>query len=156
MSLSAQTYAVIQFGPEAKAAIEKGTFLGSPNRVYAGPGLGSNAFLNGQIYSRAFESEKLEELTLLECIDAYSTTFQSTGGNVFLVVDQGVMNITDAYGIFPVISPHGECSAETVRNGYTSNSKKRSLAGVLLRTVTDTYQDCKPIPRSGRPFWASR
>jgi hypothetical protein len=114
MSLSAQTYAVIQFGPEAKAAIEQGTFLGSPNRVSAGPlAPMHNASLAGQIYSRAFKSGKLEEMTLLECIDAYSTTFQSARGNVFLVVDQGVMNITDAYGIFPVISPHGECSAET-------------------------------------------
>jgi hypothetical protein len=110
MSLSAQTYAVIQFGPEAKAAIENDAFAGSPNLTYF-PRWGSyNASFNGLLYSRAFERGQLEELTLLECIDAYSTTFQSTRGNVFLVVDEGVMNSTVVYGTFPIIDRSGSCS----------------------------------------------
>jgi hypothetical protein len=113
MSLSAQTYAAIQFGPEAKAAIENGTFDGSPNITSIGYMGTYNASLNGQLYSRALKSGRLQELTLLECIDLYSTTFQSTRGNVFLVVDEGVMNTTDAYGTFPSIYRSGTCSAET-------------------------------------------
>jgi hypothetical protein len=113
MSLSAQTYAVIQFGPEAKAAIENGAFAGSPNLTSIGFMDYYNASFNGLLYSRAFESGQLEELTLLDCIDAYSTTFQSTRGNVFLVVDKGVMNTTDAYGTFPIIDRSGFCSADT-------------------------------------------
>jgi hypothetical protein len=113
MSLSAQTYAVIQFGPEAKAVIENGAFAGSPNLTSIGFMDYYNASFNGLLYSRAFESGQLEELTLLDCIDTYSTTFQSTRGNVFLVVDKGVMNTTDAYGTFPIIDRSGFCSADT-------------------------------------------
>jgi hypothetical protein len=72
-----------------------------------------NSTFNGQLYSEAYESGRLEELSLLECIDAYSITFQSTRGNVFLVVGEGVMNTTDAYGIFPSIIRSGQCAAET-------------------------------------------
>jgi hypothetical protein len=113
MSLSAQTYAVIQFGPEAKAAIENDAFAGSPDVVSRELGVSYNISSNGLIYSNAFKSRRIEELSLLECINAYSTTFQPTRGNVFLVVDEGVMNTTDVYGIFPSIELSAGCSAET-------------------------------------------
>ncbi|OAL05186.1 hypothetical protein IQ06DRAFT_361376 [Phaeosphaeriaceae sp. SRC1lsM3a] len=110
MSLSAQTYAVIQFGPEAKAAIENGSFDGSLNTTLFQE---SSAYLNGLFYSEAYQTGQLEELTLLECIDAYSTPFQATRGNVFLVVDEGLMGVNEAVGTFPVIERSGQCSAET-------------------------------------------
>jgi hypothetical protein len=47
MSLSAQAYGVIQFGPEAKAAIENGSFAGWRNITQQS----SNAYLNGLMYS---------------------------------------------------------------------------------------------------------
>lgn len=110
MSLSAQTYAVIQFGPEAKAAIENGSFDGSLNTTLFQE---SSAYLNGLFYSEAYQTGQLEELTLLECIDAYSTPFQAIRGNVFLVVDEGLMGVNEAVGTFPVIERSGQCSAET-------------------------------------------
>jgi hypothetical protein len=109
MSLSAQAYGVIQFGPEAKAAIENGSFAGSRNITQQS----SNAYLNGLMHSQAFEAGQLEELNLLECIDAYSNSFQSARGNVFLVVDEGVMDTNEAAGIFPSIIRSGLCSAQT-------------------------------------------
>jgi hypothetical protein len=113
MSLSAQTYAVIEFGPEAKAAIENGSFDRSPNTTFISPSTTYNASLNARVYSKTFKSGGVEELTLLECIDAYSTPFQSTRGSVFLVVNENVMDSDDAFGTFPVIERSGICSAET-------------------------------------------
>lgn len=72
MSLSAQTYAVIQFGPEAKAAIENGTFYRMLNTTNANE---FDAYVNGRIYANAYNAGQLEELTLLECINVYSTAF---------------------------------------------------------------------------------
>jgi hypothetical protein len=112
MSTSAQTYGVFQFGPEAKAAMENGSFNGSQDSTsvmwdYYNP------YLNGQLYRTAFKEGRLDEMTPLECINAYSTTFQSTRGNVYLIVEEGVMGVDDAYGFFPTIERTGSCSAET-------------------------------------------
>lgn len=112
MSISAQTYGVFQFGPEAKAAMENGSFDGSQNTTCTS-GTCFNPYLNGQLYSTAFKEARLEELTPLECINAYSATFQSTRGNVFLIVEEGVMGVDDAYGSFSDIKRTGTCSAET-------------------------------------------
>lgn len=112
MSISAQTYGIIQIGPEAKAAIESASFTGSQNTSYKA-GEYSNPYVNGQIYAEAFSAGRLEELTPLECINAYSATFQSARGNVFLVVDEGLMGVDEAYGSFPYIERTSSCSAET-------------------------------------------
>ncbi|EMD91307.1 hypothetical protein COCC4DRAFT_128640 [Bipolaris maydis ATCC 48331] len=112
MSTSAQTYGVIEFGPETKAAIENGTFNGTMNTTSAG-GYISNPYINGQLYAEAFKAGRLENLTLRECIDAYSATFQSARGNVFLVIDEGVMGPDEIYGAFNYIERTGTCSADT-------------------------------------------
>lgn len=112
MSTSAQTYGVIEFGPEAKAAIENGTFNGTMNSTYTG-GYTSNPYVNGQLYSEAFKSGRLQNLTLRECIDAYSVNFQSARGNIFLVVDEGVMGADEIYGAFNYIERTGTCSTDT-------------------------------------------
>lgn len=112
MSTSAQTYGVIQFGPEAKAAIEAGLFNGSQITQYSS-GTYSNPYVNGQLYAEAFKAGRLEELTPLECIDAYSVTFQSKRGNVFLVVDEGAMGVDEAYGSYDEITRSSTCSAGT-------------------------------------------
>jgi hypothetical protein len=112
MSVSAQTYAVVQFGHEAKVAMENGTFVGSRNRTSRS---GGREYDLGQLYLEAYKSGRLDELTLLECIDAYSSTFQSTRGNVFLVVENSVWSATEAYAVFPKIE-HDRglmCSTET-------------------------------------------
>ncbi|KAF2832450.1 hypothetical protein CC86DRAFT_401213 [Ophiobolus disseminans] len=113
MSISAQTYGVFQFGPEAKTAMERGSFDGSQNLTTAGNFEYYLPYLNGQLYSTAFKKGNLEELTPLECINAYSTTFQSARGNVYLIVDEGAMSANEAYGTFPAIERTSTCSAET-------------------------------------------
>ncbi|KAJ8111878.1 hypothetical protein OPT61_g5625 [Boeremia exigua] len=114
MSTSAQTYGVIQFGPEAKTAIETGVFRGSQNTTWATfQDDGDNAYVNGQLYAEAFATGRLEELAPIECIDAYSIPFQSTRGNVFLVVDEGVMGIDEAHGSYSKIRRTEACSAGT-------------------------------------------
>ncbi|KAI4941554.1 hypothetical protein J4E91_010730 [Alternaria rosae] len=100
MSRSAQTYSVIQFGPEAKAAMENGSFNGSQTATATNNNLiheAYNSYLNGKLYADAFKEGRLDEMTSLECINAYSTTFQSTNGNVYLVVDEGSMPVDEAY-----------------------------------------------------------
>lgn len=98
MSLSAQTYGVFEFGPEAKNAIEDGSF--AARNITADD---TRTSFVAQIYSRAFKAGILEELSLLECINAYSTAFQSTRGNVFLVVGERVMDASDVSVEFPDI-----------------------------------------------------
>jgi hypothetical protein len=116
MSTSTQTYGVIQFGPEAKAAMENGSFNGSQITIATDNNnldLWFNPYLNGQLYAEAFQKGRLEEMTPLECINAYSVTFQSTRGNVYLVVGEGSMAADEAYGGYPYISLDPSCSAAT-------------------------------------------
>jgi hypothetical protein len=116
MSTSAQTYGVIQFGPEAKAAMENGLFNGSQTITATDNDNLSwqyNPYLNGQLYAEAFKEGRLDEMTPLECINAYSVTFQSTRGNVYLVVEEGSMPVDEAYGGYPSISLNQSCSADT-------------------------------------------
>jgi hypothetical protein len=116
MSRSAQTYSVVQFGPEAKAAMENGSFNGSQTTTATNNNLIDifyNPYLNGHLYAEAFKEGRLEEMTPLECINAYSTNFQSTRGNVYLVVEEGLMTVDEAYGGYPSISLNPSCSADT-------------------------------------------
>jgi hypothetical protein len=116
MSRSAQTYSVIQFGPEAKAAMENGSFNGSQTTTATNNNLIDifyNPYLNGQLYAEAFKEGRLDEMTPLECINAYSMTFQSTKGNIYLVVEEGSMTVDEAYGGYPSISLEPSCSADT-------------------------------------------
>jgi hypothetical protein len=115
MSRSAQTYSVIQFGPEAKAAMENGSFNGSQTTAATNNSINPwyNPYLNGQLYAEAFKKGRLDEMTPLECINVYSMTFQSTTGNVYLVVEEGSMAVDEAYGVYPFISLQPSCSADT-------------------------------------------
>lgn len=116
MSRSAQTYGVIQFGLEAKAAMESGSFNGSQTITATDNNLIGplySPYVNGQLYADVFKERRLNEMTSLECINAYSMTFQSTNGNVYLVVEEGSMAADEAYGGFPFISLDLSCSADT-------------------------------------------
>ncbi|KAH7390740.1 hypothetical protein DE146DRAFT_766784, partial [Phaeosphaeria sp. MPI-PUGE-AT-0046c] len=149
MSLSAQTYAVIEFGPETKAAIENNTYHPS-NLTMDGWGI-DNRFFNHQIYADAYRAGRLQELSLRECIDAYSTAFQSTRGNVFLVVDKSVMPTGDVAVVFPKIdidSP-GTCSATTGTEWVYKQFKSR--AGKCLSQETDRFL---PMLQANTSTWA--
>jgi hypothetical protein len=112
MSTSAQTYGVYQFGPEAKSAIEAGLFDNSPDKANSTDEYRLK-YIASMVYAEAFKAGRLEALSPLECINEYSTTFQSMRGNVFLVVDEGLMGPDEILSYYNLISRTNECSAET-------------------------------------------
>jgi len=80
-TLSAQTYGAWQLGPEAKAALDNGTyFTDTP-----GKNLSLEVATLLRAYEPAFERKRLERLDVLSCINEYSQPLQASRGNVFLV-----------------------------------------------------------------------
>jgi hypothetical protein len=115
MTLSTQAYAVVEMETGAKLAIESGTY--NDSRYYPSWDSKAPALFIVQMYQKALEAGSLQDLSLLQCIDAYSTSFQSTRGNVFLVVDvmdEGILHSSDIQAIFPTIDIAATgCSAFT-------------------------------------------
>ncbi|USP77721.1 uncharacterized protein yc1106_04995 [Curvularia clavata] len=109
---SAQTYGIYKFGPEAKAAIEAGRFNNPPNISSSSTTYGER-HLGSMVYAEAFKADRLEVLSPLDCINEYSIPFQPSRGNVFLLVDEGLMPENEIHGWYNQVVASGRCSAYT-------------------------------------------